>query len=104
MTPPVNGSVNAAGNNNVLYFTPMGVIGLLVLASTLLLVGALFVRVTKWRERQKTNLEQSDDYGSIEITKLLLRSRQQIMKKEQLTLHGEKAVKTILRNHQHHTA
>ena len=35
------------------------------------------MRVTKWRERQKTNLEQSDDYGSIEITELLLRSRQQ---------------------------
>ena len=61
------------------------------------------MRVTKWRERQKTNLEQSDDYGSIEITELLSRPRQQIMKKEQLNLHGEKAVKIILRNH-HHTA
>jgi hypothetical protein len=73
-TPPVNESVSAAGNDNALYFTPMGVIGLLVLASTLLLVGALFVRVTKWRERQKTNLKQSDDYGSIIITELLSRS------------------------------
>ena len=73
-TSPVNGSVSATGNNNALYYT-LGVIGL-VLASTLLL-GALFVRVAKSREKQNPNLEQSDD-GSIEITELLSRSRQRI--------------------------
>lgn len=74
-TSPANGGATSApANNYALYYT-LGAVGLVIACAFLL--GALFLRSSKWKNRHAKTLEPSDD-GSIEITELLSRSRQRI--------------------------